>query len=165
MTVTVFCCFHHYMLLPLGKEIMIMLNPWNIIGRVSQCNPCEQLYLLVFKKRFWWGLFCWIFAIRTLPWFFFYIFYFKSCGTISTVSQSLFFFPFFFSPVSRCCTQIAIWPVRSSGICLMVRCTTSWGSKWIARMPFQKCMTKSAKLRGTEPEWSNQAIRERWIYL
>lgn len=153
MTVSVFCCLHHQMLFTLGREILITLNPQNTIGWASQHNPYEQLDLPGFKKPFF--FFFSNVCSHSLPCLFSFWFCFKPCGTINTESVSFFLFFFLFISASRCCMQIAIWPVRSSGICLMARYTTSWGSKWIARMPFQKCMTKSAKLPGTEPERPN----------
>lgn len=55
--------------------------------------------------------------------------------------------------VFRCCMQIAIWPVRNFGKCLMAPYTTSWGSNFSALMLFQKCTIKSAKLQDISLTW------------
>lgn len=91
MPVSVFCCLHHQMLFTLGREILITLNLQNIIGRVSQHNPYEQLDLPGFKKPFFFFNVC----SHSLPCLFSFWFCFKPCGTINTESVSFFLFFFF----------------------------------------------------------------------
>lgn len=95
MPVSVFCCLHHQMLFTLGREILITLNPQNIIGRVSQHNPYEQLDLPGFKKPFFFFL---MFALIACP----VCFLFDSVSNpaaqlILSLSLSSCFFFFYFS--------------------------------------------------------------------
>lgn len=71
-------------------------------------------------------------------------------ASLNIASMSL--HPHLCSADSRCCTPTATWTARSSGRCLMAPCTTSCGSNLVARMPSLRCMTRSARLPGTEQE-------------